>query len=467
MPGRNHGNKVVKRPTTDFSQKVVGNNEHTYKLLEEVGHGGFGTVWRACNLSENKDYAVKVLKKAKPGTHHHTFHYRELMNHKAVSAHPNIVNSHGYVQDKENLYYVMDFLPGGNLLDLITKERAFARNDAFVKGIFLQLIDAVYYCHEQGIYHRDLKPANILLNRERSKAFITDFGLSTMTPVSTSFGTGSKNYMSPECIDRRAGYYQSARNDIWALGVILANMVTGRSPWSSAALDDDCFMYYLRNRNFLRTNLPISRATEIILRRIFTVDADLTIGLVELRHLVKHVDTFFMSDAEIAQSSERLRSAARYLRPRPPAAPVREVSTNEAPSGGRPSFLVATTTSDDLSDSSLSDNFGQGPPPPREDIPRALRAGVPPEGLDNIKAAGIRNQARTSDNQITPTTTSPTGSTVTSTQQDTPATMSDEIRSSLRLERQVVAPIREKRTKEKSGKLMRLFGQFRRMVGRV
>lgn len=198
MPGRNHGR--TRRPTTDFTREIIGTNHVPFQLLNEIGHGAYGTVWRARNLYASRAdgiFAVKAVRQAKLGTGRHGSHVRELQNHMAVSAHPNIVTFHGIIQDKENLYFVMNYCAGGTLIDLISKERAFARNDAFLKCMFLQLIDAVHYCHERGVFHRDLKPENILLNRKRNKILLTDFGLSTTTHDSQSFRTGTKAYMSP------------------------------------------------------------------------------------------------------------------------------------------------------------------------------------------------------------------------------------------------------------------------------
>lgn len=394
MPGRNHG-RSVRRPTTNFTRDIIGSNNIPFQLLNEIGHGGYGSVWRARNLYASREtgiYAVKVLRRAKPGSHHHAFHYREVVNHKLVAPHPNIATMYGVIQDKENLYLVMDYCPGGTLLDLILKERAFARNDAFLKGMFLQLIDAVDFCHKQGVYHRDIKPENILLNRERNKLFLTDFGLSTRTRESQCFGTGSKNYMSPglftsptgfkawltsrtECLNRTAPSYNCQRSDIWALGVILMNMISGRSPWLLASLHDQCFNLYLRSRTYLRDRFPISKAADHILGRILTPNPSMSIELEELRALVQKVDTFFMSDGEIAGASDTVRLVAQYLGPAM-AEPVGPAEDNNPPSEGLPIFVILSSTSDDVpsSDSDETDSEPEsGSQSEDREVPRVLR----------------------------------------------------------------------------------------------
>lgn len=270
------------------------------------------------------------------------------------------------VQDKEHLFLIMDYLPGGTLLNLFT-QRTFARNDAFVKHMFLQLIDAVHYCHERGVYHRDLKPENILLNRDRTKLFVTDFGLSTETRYSKCFNTGTRQYMSPECINRNVDSYSCKRNDIWAIGVILFNMITGRNPWSSASFDDQHFQHYLCNPLYFGTRFPISKAATYLLRRMLCPDPDDCIDLEEVYSLVKEVDTFFMTDAEIARAPKTCQFVAKYLRPQSvgPAqeakpSPVIERSTTSGDSSGSESnFEPASKVADKVGSVGAARERGQ------------------------------------------------------------------------------------------------------------
>ncbi|THH32568.1 hypothetical protein EUX98_g1642 [Antrodiella citrinella] len=480
MPGRIHG-RSTRRPTTDFTRDIIGSNNIPFQLLNEIGHGGYGTVWRARNLHATHGdgiAAVKVLKKARLGSTRHAFHVREINHQKAVAGHPNIVNMWGVIQDKDNLYLVMDYCSGGTLLDLIVKERAFARNDAFVKGIFLQLIDAVHHCHEQGVFHRDIKPENILLNRERSNVFLTDFGLSTMTRDSQCFGTGSKNYMSPECLNGKiAGSYNCKRSDTWALGIILMNMIAGRSPWLLATPTDECFMSYLRDRDYLRKRFPISKAAAKIVRKILTPNPAYDMNLVDLRKLVEKVDTFFMSEKEVAKSNDTVQLVAHYLRPREEGMPIREAEDHNLPSEGLPIFVDLSTTSDDLHDSE-STVESETPSQAEEIAPRALRVRnvVPLVDSDSVadEQLGWRRGAKTAAAQVAPVDPSPAGSTEesSSSQPDSLVTTSNSsggFRSFFRVRKSGASnPAAASGPPEMSSRLVtfsRLAGQFKRILG--
>lgn len=177
---------------------VVGNETIEFQLLNKLGSGGYGTVYRArCLDLQDKLFAIKVVELGVPGTQNYKVRRRELDYHFLLQSHPNIVGFHGHISDDDHTYMIMDYCPGGNLRHAITKKRIFARNDALVKSIFLQLIDAIQACHDAGIYHRDLKPENILINPQMTEVYVTDFGLSTKKLISTAFGAGTTHYMSP------------------------------------------------------------------------------------------------------------------------------------------------------------------------------------------------------------------------------------------------------------------------------
>jgi serine/threonine protein kinase len=157
----------------------------------------------------------------------------------------------------------------------------------------------VHYCHKRGVFHRDLKPENILLSEDRTCISLSDFGLSTTESVSSDFGWGTSHYMSPECIQEKITYgsYSTCHNDIWSLGVVLANMISGCNPWPYATMKDETFATYLRNNNILQQTLPgISDGATAILKRIFDLNPLSRISLPELRNEILKLDTFFLPE---------------------------------------------------------------------------------------------------------------------------------------------------------------------------
>ncbi|EMD30889.1 hypothetical protein CERSUDRAFT_145764, partial [Gelatoporia subvermispora B] len=164
---------------------------------------------------------------------------REARLHAAVSAHPNVVTAHGAWEDAEYVYILLDYCSGGDLYDYID-EGEFRGDDARVKSVFVQIVDAVMACHERGVFHRDIKPENIMCSADGNEVYLADFGLATDKERSLRHGAGSAMYMSPECIGEEFEFapYSTRTSDVWALGVILVQLVAGTAPWKTARIED-------------------------------------------------------------------------------------------------------------------------------------------------------------------------------------------------------------------------------------
>ncbi|KAH9917171.1 kinase-like domain-containing protein [Fomitopsis serialis] len=303
--------EVASSPSPPPLGTLIDND--SLELVEVLGYGGYGVVYRAVDAysSEPISYAVKCLPHSpkRNASRQRQLHLREITLHQLASAHPNVVTLHRVIEDPEYTYIVMDYCEDGDLFSQILHHRRYLGNNELIKEVFLQLLDAVEYCHSLHIYHRDLKPENVLCFDGGMRLAITDFGLATTETVSTEFRTGSVYHMSPEC---QGGVFAPTRtysplfNDIWSLGIILLNLITGRNPWKSAAADDCTFQAYLRDPlHFLPTVLPISEEVNMLLVRTLEVDWRRRITLREMRSAIKGVENFYSPDVLFEDSMAR------------------------------------------------------------------------------------------------------------------------------------------------------------------
>ncbi|KAG7094790.1 hypothetical protein E1B28_005605 [Marasmius oreades] len=288
-------------------------DDDSLELVEILGVGGYGVVYRAedvCSPS-SPSYAVKCL------PHNHSTqplrqrqaHMREIALHQIAGAHPNVVTLHRVVEDYNYTYIIMDYAPDHDLFSQILHRSRYLGDDYLIRHVFLQILDAVEYCHQLGIYHRDLKPENILCFDDGLRVAITDFGLATTDKLSEEFRTGSIYHMSPECQGGDfaiAGPYSPMFNDIWSLGIILLNLATGRNPWKSASASDPTFQAYIRDPfGFLPTVLPISQELNAVLVRMLEIEWRQRMTIPELRQAIEEVDTFYSEGAIFEGSMAR------------------------------------------------------------------------------------------------------------------------------------------------------------------
>ncbi|KAI0638646.1 Pkinase-domain-containing protein [Trametes polyzona] len=285
----------------DFAGFTIAQGCFHLRLLERLGNGAYGVVYVAEDLSPRPHgaqyYAVKCLLRHERGSALARQQQREIAHHRAMSSHPNVVTMHAVIEEEFYTFIVLDLCDGGDLFNAIMDRGAFANDTEAIRRTFLQVVDAVEACHAKGIFHRDLKPENILCSRDNQNVYLADFGLSTRTRFSANFGCGSSFYMSPECLGifHKKRPYATGPSDVWALGTILCNLMTGRNPWHVASpKTDDGFRYYLREgAPWLRKHLHISVAASELFARIFTVDPELRITIPELRKAILAIETFF------------------------------------------------------------------------------------------------------------------------------------------------------------------------------
>lgn len=214
--------------TDDLVGKSIGN----YEMLDVVGRGGMATVYRAQQVSMNRTVAVKVLPEKYINDDTYIQRFNQEVAIVAKLEHRNIVPVHDYGEFNGQPYIVMRYMSGGSVDDLLNKGPLEIET---IVSIIEQIAPALDYAHTKQVLHRDLKPSNVLLDDDGG-AYLTDFGIARVLGeqgnkgITTQGVVGTPSYMSPE---QAQGLHLDNRSDIYALGVMLFELATGRRPFES------------------------------------------------------------------------------------------------------------------------------------------------------------------------------------------------------------------------------------------
>ena len=218
-----------------LQDRVIDAIGSQYALEGEIGRGGMSVVYRARDLRLNRSVAIKVL----PPELAHDPAIRARFTREAQTAaqlsHAHIVPIFDVGEREGIAYLVMAMLTGGNLATLLAHEPRLPVEEA--RRFLREVADALDFAHQRGVIHRDIKPDNILIDRESGRAMVTDFGIAwAMEAASrltvTGIAVGTPTYMSPEqAVGERA---LDGRSDIYSLGVVAYQMLTGRVPFTAS-----------------------------------------------------------------------------------------------------------------------------------------------------------------------------------------------------------------------------------------
>ncbi|KAI9280407.1 kinase-like domain-containing protein [Sporodiniella umbellata] len=244
-----------------FEDKVI---DEEYQLLELLGHGAYGCLFLGQSVKDHGYVAVKILSKS---SDLQQLQLQQLeMDIQSQLKHAHLLGLHRATQDNDYLYMIMELCDQGDLFDFVIKDQEVnqERDEEVIKSWFCQILDAVDYMHQQGVYHRDLKLENILLQQPDEEdamvCKVADFGLATRERYSMEFGCGSTSYLAPEHFDEDGSAgdlvpYDAAASDVWSLGVLLLAFMFGRTPWQEASQAEPAYHEFSRNPAMLKERL--------------------------------------------------------------------------------------------------------------------------------------------------------------------------------------------------------------------
>lgn len=213
----------------DLEGKILGNR---YEIIEKIGNGGMATVYKSKDRVLNRYVAVKILRDEFTTDEEFIKRFRIEAQSAASLTHPNIVSIFDVGNEGSLYYIVMELIKGKTLKEIITEEKG-PLPWKWSLNVVTQIASALETAHKNNIVHRDIKPHNIIIT-EDGIAKVTDFGIAKAVSNSTitAFGTtiGSVHYFSPE---HARGGYTDAKSDLYSLGVVMYEMLTGRVPFDA------------------------------------------------------------------------------------------------------------------------------------------------------------------------------------------------------------------------------------------
>ncbi|HJU68984.1 MAG TPA: serine/threonine-protein kinase [Gemmatimonadaceae bacterium] len=221
--------------TDSLTERVVAALGQQYQVESEIGRGGMSVVYRARDIRLNRIVAIKVLPPELAYDPAIRTRFTREAQTSAQLSHAHIVPIYDVGEREGIAYFVMALVTGGNLAALLAREPRQPIEE--VRRLLCEIADALAYAHLRGVIHRDVKPDNILLDADSGRAIVTDFGIARAIEAGTRLtitgnALGTPQYMSPE---QAVGEREvDGRSDIYSLGVVAYQMLTGRLPFSGA-----------------------------------------------------------------------------------------------------------------------------------------------------------------------------------------------------------------------------------------
>lgn len=205
-----------------------------YQLEERLGSGGMAVIYRARDLTLERQVAIKILRESYSADAEFRQRFHQEAKAAANLSHPNIITIHDFGYDSGRLFIIMEYLPGTDLKSLLQRRGKFSVDETL--ELMIQACAGVGYAHRAGLIHCDIKPHNFIITPDK-RLKVTDFGIaralaSIQPEEKTDVVWGSPQYFSPE---QAAGNAPSPASDVYSLGIVMYEMLTGQLPFNAAS----------------------------------------------------------------------------------------------------------------------------------------------------------------------------------------------------------------------------------------
>lgn len=243
-----------------------------YRLVSQHGSGGMSVIYQATDIALGRTVAIKILRPSLTNDNSFLVRFRQEARNVANLSHPNIVTVHDVGQDGNTYYMVMEFIDGPDLKRIIKEEGPFSVERTL--NIAVQMCQGIGYAHRAGLVHADVKPQNILM-AEGDRVKVTDFGIAqalalTKPQERQKIVWGSPHYFSPE---QAQGEYPSPASDVYSIGVVIFEMLTGRLPFQGGD-QQELAMAHIRDTppRIIELNAQVPTPLDQIVQKVLAKD---------------------------------------------------------------------------------------------------------------------------------------------------------------------------------------------------